>query len=49
MLKGMLNYISKFSYVFDRCKEYVISYPAFLLPCIHVICGGTIRHRAFIS
>ena len=21
----------------------------FVLPCIHVTCGGTIRHRAFIS
>ena len=41
------NVISRSFHVFDRCKEYVILY-LFVLPCIHVICGGTIRHRAFI-
>ncbi len=35
---------------FHMCSIAGIRYfVPFVLPCIHVICGGTIRHRAFIS
>ena len=46
MLKGMLYLeVSICVRSLLRLRYFV----PFVLPCIHVTCGGTIRHRAFIS